>query len=136
MAITALGIAGADHVLVVRTPDDAAVMASGEFGALLAGARVTTGAIDDPSQDVERLGHLDISVVVAGEAALERLLLEATQRPPDAAVRAVACVGPQLPHAARARWRAATGRDVPWFTLARSARPRRLTRAAGTEAGR
>jgi hypothetical protein len=115
--LSALAIDRADHVLVVRSTGDIDAFARGEVGALLAGARVTTGDLASPGADATRLGHLDLSLVIARAAALEALLQAVERHPVAAALRAIACLDDKLPNAARARWAAATGRDVPWFIL-------------------
>lgn len=115
--MSALAVDRADHVLVIRDAADARALAGGEVATLMAGARVTLGDPVAPDVDATRLDHLDISLVVARAAALEALLQAVERHPVEASLRAIACLDPKLPNAARARWLGATGRDVPWFAL-------------------
>lgn len=113
IALAALG--PTDHVLVLRDARDADALASGEVATLLAGGRVTTGDPRDVARALERIGQLGVTVIAARATVLEALLahIEATDSPIDASsLRAMICVGDQLPDAATARWSAATGRPV------------------------
>lgn len=116
-SLDALAVDHADHALVVRAATDVDVLACGEFATLLAGGRVTSGDPLGPVDSVTRIDTLDISLVIGRAAALEAILDAASTRAVETSVRAFGCVGDKLPDAARLRWKAATGRDVPWFTL-------------------